>query len=86
MKRRKLKAILLERKLGALLGQAESVNASIRGKVEDPFHTVKHLFGHRKVRYKGLNKNTAQTHIFFGSRNLVTAKRQVLALHSRGAF
>jgi len=46
---------------------------------------VKNLFSHRKVRYKGLKKNTAQLHILFSLANLVIAKRQLLALHSQDA-
>ncbi|MCM8627220.1 IS5 family transposase [Accumulibacter sp.] len=84
-KRSKLKAIPEESKLGPLLRRLESVKASIRSKVEHPFHIVKNLFGHRKVCYKGLKKNTAQLHILFALANLVIAKRQLLALHSQGA-
>ena len=84
-KRSKLKAIPEESKLGPLLRRLESVKASSRSKVEHPFHIVKNLFGHRKVRYKGLKKNTAQLHILFALANLVIAKRQLLALHSQGA-
>ncbi|QHB60897.1 hypothetical protein GRD98_17960 (plasmid) [Ralstonia solanacearum] len=39
----------------------------------------KNLFGHRKVRYKGLAKNTAQLFSLFGLANLVLARRQLLA-------
>jgi len=84
-KRSKLKAIPKESKLGPLLRRLESVKASIRAKVEHPFHIVKNLFSHRKVRYRGLKKNTAQLHILFALANLVIAKRQLLALHSQGA-
>jgi transposase, IS5 family len=37
-----------------LLLEFEKVKASIRAKVEHPFHVIKNLFGYRKVRYKGL--------------------------------
>ncbi|MHC2877012.1 hypothetical protein SAMN02799637_04697 [Ralstonia sp. UNCCL144] len=43
-----------------------------------PFHVIKNLFGHRKVRYKGLAKNTAQLFSLFGLANLVLARRQLL--------
>ncbi len=59
--------------------------ASVRAKVEHPFHVVKNLFGHRKVRYKGLAKNAAQLFSLFALANLVIAKRPLLALHARGA-
>ncbi|EXI65803.1 MAG: Transposase DDE domain protein [Candidatus Accumulibacter adjunctus] len=84
-KRSKLKAIPKESPLGTLLRRLESVKASIRSKVEHPFHIVKNLFGHRKVRYRGLKKNTAQLHILFALANLVIARRQLLAVHSQGA-
>jgi IS5 family transposase len=36
---------------------------------------VKNLFRHRKARYKGLAKNTAQLFALFGFANLVLARR-----------
>jgi IS5 family transposase len=46
--------------LGDLVAQVEYAKARIGAKVEHPFHVVKNLFKHRKTRYKGLAKNTAQ--------------------------
>ena len=46
---------------------------------------MKNLFGHRKVRYQGLKKNTAQLPLLLALTNLVIARRQLLALHSQGA-
>ena len=37
----------------------EQAKASVRAFVEHPFHIVKNLFRHRKVRYRGLAKKTA---------------------------
>jgi transposase, IS5 family len=54
-------------------------------KVEHPFHVVKNLFHHRKVRYKGMAKNQGQLFSLFGPANLVIAKRSLLDLHARGA-
>jgi IS5 family transposase len=34
----------------------ERTKAQIRSRVEHPFDIVKHLFHHRKTRYKGLAK------------------------------
>ena len=59
--------------------------AQIRARVEHPFHVVKNRFGFRKVRYKGLVKNTAQLFSLFGLANLVIAQKPLLALHGRGA-
>jgi transposase, IS5 family len=68
-----------------MLEQAERLKASVRAKVEHPFHVIKNLFRHKKVRYKGLAKNQAQLFTLFGLANLVIAKRPLLALHARGA-
>lgn len=45
---------------GELTEWLEQKKASIRAKVEPPSHVVKNLFKHKKTRYKGLVKNTAQ--------------------------
>ncbi len=72
-------------KWARLIEQAEQLKASIRAKVEHPFHVIKNLFRHRKVRYKGLAKNEAQLFSLFGLANLVIAKRSLLDIHARGA-
>jgi len=61
-----------------LLIAVERTKAQIRARVEHPFHAIKNLFGHRKVRYKGRTKNTAQLFSLFGLANLVLARRQLL--------
>ena len=63
----------------------EQIKASIRAKVEHPFHVVKNLFRHRKARYRGLAKNTAQLHTLFAIANLLLARRLVLNMRARGA-
>jgi IS5 family transposase len=40
--------------------ELERIKARIRAKVEHPFRVIKRQFGHVKVRYRGLAKNTAQ--------------------------
>jgi IS5 family transposase len=62
MKRAKRQA-LPNNKLGRALEKLEQLKASVRAKVEHPFHVVKNLFRHRKTRYRGLAKNTAQLSI-----------------------
>jgi transposase, IS5 family len=57
----------------------ETLKARLRARVEHPFHIVKNLFRHRKVRYRGIRKNTAQLHTLFALANLVIAKRALLA-------
>ena len=59
----------------------ERTKAQIRARVEHPFHVVKNLFRHRKVRYKGLAKNTAQLFSLFALANLVIAKKRLLSTH-----
>ena len=84
MKRGKRKA-LPNSPWGKLCEKIEKAKASIRSKVEHPFHVVKNLFGHRKARYRGLEKNTAQLFTLFGLANLVLARGRLLAPDARGA-
>ena len=65
--------------------EMETLKAQVRSRVEHPFHVIKNLFGHRKVRYRGLAKNTAQLYMLFGLANLVIAKRQLLKPCTQGA-
>jgi len=58
---------------------AEKGKASARAFVEHPFHIVKNLFKHHKVRYRGLLKNGHQMHLLFGLANLVIADRRAVA-------
>jgi transposase, IS5 family len=67
-----------------LLERIEKFKASVRAKCEHPFHVVKNLFKHKKVRYKGLAKNEAQLFSLFGLANIVIAKKWLLELQGRG--
>lgn len=58
------------------LQAVEKAKASVRAFVEHPFHIVKNLFGHRKVRYRGLARNGHQLHVLFGLANVVIAARR----------
>jgi IS5 family transposase len=42
----------------------------VRATVEHPFLVVKRLWGHAKVRYRGIKKNLAQMHMLFALANL----------------
>ena len=64
--------------MGAILDQLERAKASIRAKVEHPFRVIKRQFGHVKVRYRGLAKNTAQLHTLFALSNLWMVRRTLL--------
>src|SRR5437588_7404873 len=57
----------------------ESALSQVRAWVEHPFHIVKNLFRHRKLRYRGLAKNTAQLRTLFALANLVIVKKTLLA-------
>ena len=84
MKRGQRKA-LPDDELGQLREKAEKLKASIRAKVEHPFHVIKNLFKHRKTRYRGLAKNEAQLFALFGMANLVLARRRLLVVCAQGA-
>src|ERR671939_144341 len=57
----------------------ERALAQVRAVVEHPFHIVKNRCHHKKLRYRGLHKNTAQLHTLFARANLVIAKQALLA-------
>src|SRR5215207_7326136 len=57
----------------------ERMLSQLRAPVEHPFHVVKNVFRHNKLRYRGLAKNTAQLHALFGLANLVIVKKTLLA-------
>lgn len=60
------------------LAQAhEKLKARVRAYVEHPFHVVKNIFKHKKVRYKGLAKNDAQLNVLFALSNLYMARDQL---------
>lgn len=72
----KIKA-MSEGALKDLVTAAERAKAQIRARVEHPFHVVKNLFGHCKVRYKGLLKNSAQLFRRFALANLAMARKRL---------
>lgn len=74
MKRSKRKP-LPSNKLGRLTEKLEHLKASVRAKVEHPFHVDKNLFRHNKTRYRGLAKNTALPFTLFAFANLALAGR-----------
>jgi IS5 family transposase len=51
----------------------------VRAVVEHPFLVVKRLWGHAKVRYRGIAKNLAQMNVLFGLANLYRVRRHLLA-------
>jgi IS5 family transposase len=67
-----------ESKVDQLVNQLEKLKASIRAKVEHPFRVIKRQFGHVKVRYRGLKKNTAQLFTLFALSNLWMVRHKLM--------
>lgn len=74
----KRKALDKTKLVDQLTEQVERIKARIRAKVEHPFRVIKRQFGHVKVRYRGLAKNTAQLHTLFALANLWLARRRLM--------
>jgi transposase, IS5 family len=51
----------------------------IRATVEHPFLVVKRLWGHVKVRYRGIKKNLAQMNTLFGLANLYRVRYRLMS-------
>jgi len=49
-----------------------------RARVEHAFGVIKHLWGYRKVRYRGLAKNAAQVFTLFALANMYMARRELM--------
>jgi transposase, IS5 family len=62
------------------LQDKEHRKASMRAKVEHPFRVIKRQFGLMKVRFRGLQKNTAQLLTLFALSNLWMARKQLMAM------
>lgn len=54
--------------------------SSVRAKVEHPFQVIKCQWGYRKVRYKGLFKNTMQLNVLFGLANLYMNRKRLIKI------
>lgn len=62
--------------------QVNRERSRIRARGEHAFHVVKRLWGFDKVRYRGLEKNTAQAYAIFALANLYLVRRKLM--DSRG--
>jgi len=49
-----------------------------RARVEHPFHVIKCLWGYRRVRYRGIDKNAAQLFTLFSLANLYMVRKKLL--------
>ncbi|MBY0411528.1 MAG: IS5 family transposase [Burkholderiaceae bacterium] len=66
----KRRALDKNKVLDALIAKVEKLKAGIWANVEHPLRVIKRQFGHVKVRYRGLKKNTVQLHTLFALSNL----------------
>lgn len=78
----KRRALDKDNVIDALIDKVEKLKAGIRAKVEHPFRVIKRQFGHVKVRYRGLKKNTAQLHMLFALSNLWMARHKLMAVQA----
>ena len=62
----------------AMLDEAEKLKAGVRAKVEHPYQVIKRQFGHVKVRYRGLKKNTQQLMTLFALSNLWMVRSKLM--------
>jgi IS5 family transposase len=76
-------ALDMTRKLDRIIDKIERLKASARAKVEHPFRVIKRQFGHVKVRYRGLMKNTAQLQTLFALANLWMVRKKVETLDGK---
>ena len=72
------KALDKNNPLEMITNEIERIKARIRAKVEHPFRIIKRQFGHIKVRYRGLKKNTAQLVTLFALANLWMVRRKLM--------
>ena len=77
----KRRALDKSRRSHRLIDEIEQLKASVRAKVEHPFRVIKRQFGHVKVRYRGLTKNTAQLTTLFALGNLWMARKKLDILY-----
>lgn len=73
--KRSVRKAMKKHPLGRMKEKLEKAKTSVRAKGEHPLHVLKNLFRHRKTRYRGVTKNTAQLHTLFAFANLVLAGR-----------
>ena len=74
----KRKALDKSTPMGEIMDKLEQAKARIRAKVEHPFRVIKQQFGHAKVRYRGLAKNTARLTMLFALSNLWMVRKRLL--------
>lgn len=80
MKPGKRKVLDENAKIGRLTDEIENIKASVRAKVERQFRIIKRQFGHVKVCYRRLKKNTAQLITLFALSSLWMTRRKLLVM------
>ena len=68
-----------KRKLSKKQERRNKILSKVRGKVEFPYRIVKHLWGHRKARYKGLKKNLNHFLMLFTLSNIYMVRKVQLS-------
>lgn len=76
-KRRKAIETMMDGWQKSLAQAHEKLKARVRAYVEHPFHVIKNIFRHRKVRYKGIAKNNAQLNVLFALSNVYMMRDQL---------
>ena len=77
MKPRQRRAIK-DKGISKAIERIEKHKAAVRAKVEHPFRVLKCQFGYRKVRYKGLAKNTANILTLFALCNAWMVRKKLM--------
>ena len=80
----KRKALDKDSPMGGILEKLEKTKARIRAKVEHPFRVIKRQFGYVKVKYRGLDKNTANLVTLFALSNLWMVRKRLLNMGAQG--
>lgn len=66
-------------RIDAQVREANRIKSKIRARVEHVFGTIKRVFGFRKVRFRGLEKNRQHARMQAALANLFTMRRRLLA-------
>ena len=61
-------------------GEGRAAQGQCAARVEHPLRVIKQQFGYAKVRYRGLEKNTARLTMLFALGNLWMARKRIMAL------
>ena len=69
-----------KRKLNCADRSFNKKSGRTRPRVKHPFGGIKHLWGYRKTRYRGLKKNATQVYTLFTLANFYMARKKLLAL------